>query len=120
MHQRAVEMGTAAIACRRNVPPMGKPAARVGDMHTCPASDGPKPHVGGALLPPGVPTVLIGGLPAAVVGNPATCVGGPSAILPPGGLTVLIGGRPAARVGDPTAHGGTVTGPGCPTVLIGP
>lgn len=83
---------------------MGKPAARVGDMHTCPASDGPKPHVGGAL-PPGVPTVLIGG---------------PSAILPPGGLTVLIGGRPAARVGDPTAHGGTVTGPGCPTVLIGP
>ena len=45
------------------------PAARVGDMHTCPMSDGPKPHVGGPILPPGAPTVLIGGMPAARVGE---------------------------------------------------
>ena len=45
------------------------PAARVGDMHTCPMFDGPKPHVGGPILPPGAPTVLIGGMPAARVGD---------------------------------------------------
>ena len=41
------------------------PAARVGDMHTCPMQTptlaGPIPHVGGPVLPPGCPTVLIGG-----------------------------------------------------------
>ena len=26
---------------------------------------------------------------------------------------------PAARIGDPTAHGGVITGPGVPNVLIG-
>ncbi|PMP77167.1 MAG: type VI secretion protein, partial [Roseiflexus castenholzii] len=31
------------------------PAARVSDMHTCPLSDGPKPHVGGPIMPPGMP-----------------------------------------------------------------
>ena len=49
-------------------------------MHTCPLSDGPKPHVGGPILPPGAPTVLIGGMPAARVGDMATCVGPPDAI----------------------------------------
>ncbi len=99
---------------------MGKPAARIGDLHICPAVTGPVPHVGGPLMPPGVPTVLIGGLPAAVVGGVATCVGPPSAVLPPGSPTVLIGGLPAARVGDLTAHGGTIAPPGAVTVLIGP
>ena len=47
------------------------PAARITDMHTCPMFDGPKPHVGGPILPPGAPTVLIGGLPAARVGDMA-------------------------------------------------
>src|SRR5262245_16992925 len=87
-------------------------------MHTCPMSDGPKPHVGGPVAGPGVPTVLIGGQPAAVVGDIAVCVGPPDALLP-GSPTVLIGGRPSTRVGDMTAHGGTIVGPGCPTVLIG-
>lgn len=93
------------------------PAARITDMHVCPATTGPVPHVGGPILPPGAPTVLIGGLPAARVGDMATCVGPPDVILPPGGITVLIGGMPAARMGDMTAHGGSIV-LGCPTVLI--
>ena len=98
------------------------PAACVGDMHVCPMvtpAVPPVPHVGGPILPPGVPTVLIGGRPAAVMGGMCTCVGPPSTILM-GSPTVLIGGQPAARVMDPTAHGGMITGPGCPTVMIGP
>lgn len=101
---------------------MGKPAARITDMHACPmVTPGvpPVPHVGGPILPPGCPTVLIGGLPAARVGDMATCVGPPDAIIPPGSPTVLIGGMPAARLGDMTAHGGVIV-VGCPTVLIGP
>ena len=96
------------------------PAARVSDMHVCPmVTPGvpPIPHVGGPILPPGVPVVLIGGLPAATVGNMCTCVGPPDSIVK-GSVTVLIGGAPAARMGDTTAHGGTIVA-GCPTVMIG-
>lgn len=96
------------------------PAARVGDMHTCPMMSPavpPVPHVGGPLLPPGAPTVMIGGMPAAVVGGMATCVGPPDSIVR-GSATVLIGNMPAARVGDTTAHGGVIT-VGLPTVMIG-
>jgi len=92
------------------------PAARITDMHTCPMFDGPKPHVGGPILPPGVPTVLIGGLPAAVVGGMCTCVGPPDAIVK-GSMKVMIGGRPAARMGDQTAHGGVIVA-GYPMVMI--
>ncbi len=97
---------------------MSKPAARVGDMHTCPMSDGPKPHVGGPILPPGQPNVLIGGLPAARVGDMATCVSPAPDVIAIGSATVLIGGLPAARMGDQTAHGGVIT-VGFPSVLIG-
>jgi uncharacterized Zn-binding protein involved in type VI secretion len=97
---------------------MAAAAARVGDMHTCPLVTGTVPHVGGPILPPGVTTVLVGGLPAAVVGALCSCVGPPDAIVA-GSVSVLIGGRPAARIGSATAHGGTVTGPGAPSVLIG-
>jgi uncharacterized Zn-binding protein involved in type VI secretion len=69
--------------------------------------DGPKPHVGGPILPPGAPTVLIGGLPAARVGDMATCVGPPDAIIM-GSMKVMIKGQPAARMGDSTAHGGVI------------
>lgn len=93
------------------------PAARVGDMHTCPMVTGVVPHVGGPVLPPGAPTVLIGGMPAARVGDMLTCVGPPDTIAM-GSTTVMIGGMPAARMGDLTAHGGTII-LGCPTVLIG-
>jgi uncharacterized Zn-binding protein involved in type VI secretion len=68
-------------------------------------------------MPGGVLTVLIGGLPAATVGNPCLCVGPPDSIVM-GSTTVLIQGKGAARMGDKTAHGGTIA-VGCPTVLIG-
>ncbi|MBE7169606.1 MAG: PAAR domain-containing protein [Williamsia sp.] len=92
-------------------------AARITDMHTCPMVTGLVPHVGGPILPPGTPTVLIGGLPAATVGDMLVCAGGPDTITK-GSATVLIGGKPAARMGDITAHGGVIV-LGCLTVNIG-
>jgi uncharacterized Zn-binding protein involved in type VI secretion len=86
------------------------------DMHTCPESDGPVPHVGGPIIM-GSPNVFIGGLPAARVGDLVTCVGPPDTIAM-GSPTVLINGMPAARMGDQTAHGGVIVG-GLSTVLIG-
>lgn len=93
------------------------PAARITDMHTCPMVTGIIPHVGGPILPPGEPTVLIGMLPAARVTDLLTCVGPPDTILM-GSFTVVIGGLPAARMGDPTVHGGVII-LGEPTVMIG-
>lgn len=94
------------------------PAARVGDFHVCPFVDpGPKPHVGGPIMPTGCPSVLIGGMAAARVGDKATCAGPPDVILM-GSKTVVIGGTFAARIGDSTVHGGTIVA-GCPTVWIG-
>jgi uncharacterized Zn-binding protein involved in type VI secretion len=92
-------------------------AARVGDMHICPMVNGTVPHVGGPVMPPGCPTVLIGGMPAARVGDMLVCTGPPDSIII-GSATVMIGGMPAARMGDTTAHGGTII-VGCPTVIIG-
>lgn len=92
-------------------------AARITDMHVCPMSTGPVPHVGGPILPPGAPTVLIGGLPAAKVGDMCVCTGPPDSIVAGSG-TVMIEGMPAARMGDSTAHGGSIV-LGCPTVMIG-
>ena len=96
------------------------PAARLTDLHTCPMQTPglpPIPHVGGPVVGPGVPTVLMGKLPAAVVGDSAVCVGPPDTIVQ-GSSTVLIGGRPAARIGDATAHGGQIV-LGLFTVMIG-
>ena len=56
------------------------PAARIADLHNCPATTGAVPHVGGPILGPGEPTVLIGNMPAAVVGDTCICVGPPSSI----------------------------------------
>lgn len=78
---------------------------------------GTVPHVGGPIVGPGSPTVLIGGMPAAVVGDSCVCAGPPDSIVK-GSTTVLIGGKPAARMGDFTAHGGVIT-LGCATVIIG-
>jgi uncharacterized Zn-binding protein involved in type VI secretion len=75
------------------------------------------PHVGGPVLPPGQPTVLIGNLPAARMGDMAVCTGPPDTIIL-GSMTVLIGGKPAARMGDMCAHGGAIV-MGCFTVMIG-
>jgi uncharacterized Zn-binding protein involved in type VI secretion len=96
---------------------MGQPAARVGDMHTCPMVTGVVPHVGGPVAPAGCPTVLIGNMPAARVGDVVVCVGPPDTIAK-GEPTVLIGNMPAARLGDSTVHGGVIT-VGLPTVQIG-
>lgn len=96
------------------------PAARLTDMHTCPMQTPaviPIPHVGGPITGPGVATVLIGGLPAAVVGDMCVCVGPPDSIVK-GSATVMIGNMPAARMGDSTAHGGSIV-LGLPTVIIG-
>jgi uncharacterized Zn-binding protein involved in type VI secretion len=96
------------------------PAARITDMHVCPMvtpAPVPIPHVGGPVTGPCVPTVLIGSLPAAVVGDLCVCVGPPDSIAM-GSATVMIGGKSAARVGDLTGHGGSIV-LGLPTVMIG-
>lgn len=96
-----------------------RPAARIGDMHTCPLFNPglpPPPHVGGPVIV-GCPNVLIGGSPAARVGDTCMCMGPPDMVAM-GSTTVFIGGMPAARMGDSTAHGGVIVA-GCPTVLIG-
>lgn len=92
-------------------------AARVSDLHVCPAAS-PLPHVGGSIQAPGVPTVLIGSLAAATQGGACVCALGPPNSIVGGSTTVVIGHKAAARMGDQTAHGGTITA-GCPTVLIG-
>lgn len=90
------------------------PAARITD---------PTGHPG-VVTGPGVATVLIGGLPAAVVGDTHTCAfPAPAGPHPPtpiamGSFTVLIGGRPAARMGDLAGCGAPIVF-GLPTVLIG-
>jgi uncharacterized Zn-binding protein involved in type VI secretion len=88
-------------------------AARVGD---------PTGHPG-VITGPGVPTVVIGGMPAAVLGDLHTCAFPPPAAHPPtllvlGSTTVLIGGRPAARMGDLAGCGAPII-LGMPTVTIG-
>jgi uncharacterized Zn-binding protein involved in type VI secretion len=93
------------------------PASRITDMHTCPMFNGPVPHVGGPILPPCCPTVMIGGIPAARVGDMCVCAGPPDTIIK-GSATVFIGGSPAARIGDNTVHGGVIVA-GFPTVIIG-
>ena len=97
------------------------PAARLTDFHQCPmqtpAVPSPIPHVGGPITGPGQPTVLIGGLPAARVGDMLVCVGPPDSIVK-GSSTVMIGGVPAARMGDTTAHGGQIM-LGALNVMIG-
>jgi uncharacterized Zn-binding protein involved in type VI secretion len=75
------------------------------------------PHVGGPILPPGAPTVLIDFLPAATVTTMATCVGPPDIIVK-GSAGVFINFLPAARLGDQTAHGGVIV-MGSPTCIIG-
>lgn len=86
------------------------PAARVGDPVLCPIVKAPTP------IAVGMPTVVIGGMPAARMSSVVTCVP-PDSILK-GSATVLVGGLPAARMGDNSAHGGAILF-GCMTVLIG-
>ena len=93
------------------------PAARTGDSHTCPITTLFSAHVGGPILPPCMPRVLIGSMPAARVGDKALCAG-PTDVIAKGSPTVLIGNMMAARMGDLTVHGGVIV-VGFPTVWIG-
>ena len=93
------------------------PAARLTDMHVCPMVTVLVPHVGGPIIAPGCPTVLIGFLPAARVTDMAICVGPPDMIAM-GSTSVMIGFLPAARIGDMTIHGGVIV-LGEFTVMIG-
>lgn len=86
------------------------PSARITDMHTCPI------HGGGPIVV-GEPTILVGYVPAARIGDALVCPCGPD-IISEGESSVLFGGRPASRLGDSTVHGGVIA-QGCPTVLIG-
>jgi len=95
------------------------PAARIGDMHTCPlVTPGvpPIPHVGGPIAT-GAPTVMIGFMPAARVTDLSVCVGPPDMIAK-GSPTVITVYLMQARLGDQTAHGGVIV-MGCPTVIVG-
>ncbi|WP_207480989.1 PAAR domain-containing protein [Arenibaculum pallidiluteum] len=99
---------------------MTRPAARITDMHVCPMATPapvPVPHVGGPVTGPCAPTVLIGALPAARIGDACICVGPPDMIVQ-GSTTVIVAGMPQARIGDLTLHGGTIV-MGHPTVLVG-
>lgn len=93
-----------------------KPGVRVGDAHTCPQQQ-PSPHVGGVVVGPGAPTVLLEHLPGCVSGDQCACVGPPNVAVATS-ATVLFSGKPAVRVGDPTAHGGVIVA-GAATVLVG-
>ncbi|MGA3201046.1 MAG: PAAR domain-containing protein [Bryobacteraceae bacterium] len=94
------------------------PAARMFDPHVCPMVTVVVPHVGGPIIGPCWPTVLIGGMPAARMTDMAFCVGPPDMIIM-GSPTVLTGGLPQARMLDPTVHGGVIIF-GWPTVIVGP
>jgi uncharacterized Zn-binding protein involved in type VI secretion len=91
-------------------------AARISDFHVCPMVTGVVPHVGGPISM-GLPTVKIGFMPAARVGDMLVCVGPPD-VIAAGSATVKIGFMPAARMGDATAHGGTIVF-GWPMVNVG-
>src|SRR5215471_11217948 len=94
------------------------PAARITDMHTCPLVTGVVPHVGGPILPPCSLNVQAVGLPVARLGDMATCAGPPD-VIAMGASTVLTNGLPTIRLMDLTVHGGIITAPGAPTVIIG-
>jgi uncharacterized Zn-binding protein involved in type VI secretion len=89
-------------------------AARVGDVS----------NHGGTIVGPGIATVLIGGMPASVVGDMHVCALPPSghqptaSVFPAGSATVLIGGVPALRVSDACICG-AMAAVGAPTVIIG-
>ena len=92
------------------------PAARLVDMHVCPMVTVLVPHVGGPIVGPGAVTTMIGGMPAARVGDMAACVGPPDVIVL-GSFTVMFQGQPAAYMGSMTAHGGAVV-MGYPMVMV--
>ncbi len=96
------------------------PAARFGDMHTCPlVNPSGNPHVGGTVIGPCSSNVITEGMPATRLADKAICAG-PLDVIAGGAAKVLINGLPAVRLGvDMTVHGGVITSPGASLVLIG-
>ncbi len=94
----------------------GKPIATQGSTHVCSMVTGYVPHVGGPVVSPCAPNVLINGKPAALMGDMCVCVGPPDMIAQ-GEPTVLINGTPVATQGSITVHGGIITS-GEPTVMV--
>jgi uncharacterized Zn-binding protein involved in type VI secretion len=92
-------------------------AARLTDNHVCAMVTGVVPHVGGPIIAPCMPPVLIGGLPAARITDMCVCAGGPDVIVR-GSATVYTGGLNQARFLDNTAHGGVII-MACWTVIVG-
>ena len=76
------------------------PAARLTDMHVCPMVTGLAPHVGGPILPPCMPTVLIGIMPGARITDMAVCVGPPDVAGAGGELIGMMNGMPIVRMPD--------------------
>lgn len=95
---------------------MTKPAARIADLHTCPAAN-PNPHVGGPILPPASLNVLIANLAAGRATDTAMCVG-PVDFIVVGSATVSVNNKMAAYMGSQTMHGGVVS-IGAPNVMVG-
>ena len=93
-----------------------KPGARIGDNHICP-QQAPAPHVGGPIVGPGAPTVLLEHIRGCVLGDACVCATGPDAAAT-SSATVWYEGKLAVRLGDMTAHGGVIAA-GAPTVLVG-
>lgn len=92
-------------------------AATQNAQHTCPLSDGPKPHIGGPLLQ-GSPTVYFENKMAGREGDPLQCFSPSLDEVQKGSNTVFINGQAAARVGDMTSHGGQIT-TGVTAIFIG-
>ena len=97
---------------------MTAPAARVKDIHVCPATGPSGPHVGGPISPPGSPDVITGSAPQARATDRAECASPAPDFIVTGAAMVIVNKKPAARMLSKTAHGGTIVG-GEPTVLIG-
>lgn len=92
------------------------PGARISDAHVCLMMT-PIPHLGGPIIGPGAPTVLIEKLPGSTLGDKCVCAPGPDVTAKSSG-SVFYMGKAAVRLGDTTAHGGVIIG-GAVTVLVG-
>lgn len=87
---------------------MEKEIVTVGTNHVCPMVTGTTPHVGGPIIGPGCPGVLIDGKPIALMGDTCTCCGGTPDTIVQGCPGILVDGVPIAVQGCMTAHGGTI------------
>ncbi len=96
---------------------MGKQIALEKAYHTCPASDGNKPHIGGNATS-NSSSVYIENKLVCRKGDELSCNSPKKDKICSGSGSIFIEGAPIARIGDSTEHGGTVTVGGSVTVFI--